>query len=184
MAAFRYLTISPEGTGIVRSFLVVVVLSFISVVRKTTHRFSFLYVSQYHSESSTSKKLLVPNNIFICKKKNEMTTHYKEQEQVIENEHHDQEQEIGKDGDDGVGQCGGGLCGFIHRNRVTTILGFAIIGVALGIGLSTWEPENAEAKNITVQWIGLIGDLFLRALICFVLPVSLVKIKCDVYCAP
>ena len=74
----------------------------------------------------------------------------------------------------GCGVCHGcgGFCGFVDRNRVVTILFFAAIGVAVGVGLSFWDPEDPNDKKVAIQWIGLIGDLFLRALKCFVLPVS------------
>ena len=59
----------------------------------------------------------------------------------------------------------------MDRNRVLNILIFATIGLSIGVGLSFWEPDG-DQKDITIQWIGLVGDLFLRALKCFVLPVS------------
>ncbi len=58
-------------------------------------------------------------------------------------------------------------CGILGHYPVTSILVFAAAGIAAGIGLSHWSPENeADASNkaSALQWIGLIGDLFIRAL--------------------
>ena len=39
-----------------------------------------------------------------------------------------------------------------------------------GYALSLWVPAAGEeaAKKATLQWLGLIGDLFIRLLTCFV----------------
>jgi len=71
---------------------------------------------------------------------------------------------------------GGGCCGFFHNHQVIAILAFAVIGIGAGIGLSFWDPEDSESKKVTIQWIGLIGDLFLRSLKCFVLPLVFVNV--------
>jgi Sodium:dicarboxylate symporter family len=78
----------------------------------------------------------------------------------------------------GCGVCNGcgGFCGWMDRNRLTGILLFAATGLAIGIGLSYWEPEDPETKQKTMLWLGLIGDLFLRALKCFVLPLVFVSV--------
>jgi hypothetical protein len=70
-------------------------------------------------------------------------------------------------------KCGGccGFCAFVDRYRVFTIVAFAAIGLCVGVGLSYWDPTDSESKKVAIQWIGLIGDLFLRALKCAVLPV-------------
>jgi hypothetical protein len=65
-----------------------------------------------------------------------------------------------------------GFCSFANRHKVVTIVTFAAIGVGIGVGLSNWEPTDPASKDIAIQWIGLIGDLFLRVLKCVVLPVS------------
>ena len=53
---------------------------------------------------------------------------------------------------------------------------FAIVGVAIGIGLSTWEPDDPQDKETTVKWLGLIGDMFIRALKAVVLPLVFVNV--------
>jgi len=69
-----------------------------------------------------------------------------------------------------------GFCGIMANYPITAILVFVIVGVAVGVGLSYWEPDNAEDKKILIQWFGLPGDLFIRALKCFVLPLVFVNI--------
>lgn len=69
-----------------------------------------------------------------------------------------------------------GCFGLIRHYQVTGILIFAVIGIGAGIGISSWQPENEDAKDIAVKWIGLVGDLFLRALQCFVLPLVFVNV--------
>ena len=88
---------------------------------------------------------------------------------------HALEEEEEKEVEQGCGVCNGccGFCGFVDRNRVLTILLFAALGVGIGVGLSFWDPEDAVSKEVAIQWIGLVGDLFLRALKCFVLPVRI-----------
>lgn len=70
----------------------------------------------------------------------------------------------------------GGCCGFFHNYPITAILVFVVVGIGLGVGLSYWNPDNAGAKKILIQWIGLVGDLFIRSLKCFVLPLVFVNI--------
>jgi Na+/H+-dicarboxylate symporter len=70
----------------------------------------------------------------------------------------------------------GGCCGFFVNRPILAIFVFVVLGVALGVGLSYWEPENPTDKKITIQWLGLVGDLFIRALKCFVLPLVFVNI--------
>jgi hypothetical protein len=96
---------------------------------------------------------------------------HKYEDEELKHEMEEEEEELAKKG---CGVCGGcyGFCGFVDRNRVITILGFAAIGVGVGVGLSFWDPADPNDKATAIQWIGLIGDLFLRALKCFVLPVS------------
>ena len=67
-------------------------------------------------------------------------------------------------------------CGILGRYPVISVLIFAISGVAVGIGLSTWEPEDPQDKEVTVKWLGLVGDMFIRALKAVVLPLVFVNV--------
>jgi Na+/H+-dicarboxylate symporter len=58
--------------------------------------------------------------------------------------------------------------GILGRYPVLSVVGFAAMGIGIGVGLSFWDPS--EAKSITIQWLGLVGDLFIRALKAVVLP--------------
>ena len=66
-------------------------------------------------------------------------------------------------------------CGVMGRNPVLSILLFAFLGIARGIGLSYWDPED-DSKVKAIKWIGLIGDLFIRSLKCVVLPLVFVNV--------
>jgi Na+/H+-dicarboxylate symporter len=67
-------------------------------------------------------------------------------------------------------------CGILARYPLLSILSFAAVGIALGIGLSAWKPEDPDDKSTLLQWIGLIGDLYIRALKCVVLPLVFVNV--------
>jgi len=69
-------------------------------------------------------------------------------------------------------------CGIMAKYPVTSLLLFVGLGIGIGIGLSLWTPDQDDAlsKKYTLQWIGLIGDLFLRALTAVVLPIVFVNI--------
>lgn len=67
-------------------------------------------------------------------------------------------------------------CGILAKYPVLSVLMFAACGVGVGIGLSTWEPEDPEDKDTTVKWLGLIGDMFIRALKAIVLPLVFVNV--------
>eukprot|EP00980_Cylindrotheca_fusiformis_P025894 scaffold14836_cov134-Cylindrotheca_fusiformis.AAC.6 len=67
-------------------------------------------------------------------------------------------------------------CGILGRYPVTSVLIFAIVGVGIGIGLSTWDPSDANDKEVAVKWIGLIGDMFIRVLKAVVLPLVFVNV--------
>lgn len=67
-------------------------------------------------------------------------------------------------------------CGIMGRYPVLSVLLFAIAGVAIGVGISTWEPEDPEDKEVTVKWLGLVGDMFIRALKAVVLPLVFVNV--------
>lgn len=53
-------------------------------------------------------------------------------------------------------------CGIMGRYPVITLLSFVGAGIGLGIGLSVWQPDDPQAKETCLQWIGLVGVLFLR----------------------
>eukprot|EP00560_Eucampia_antarctica_P009259 CAMPEP_0197828274 /NCGR_PEP_ID=MMETSP1437-20131217/4879_1 /TAXON_ID=49252 ORGANISM="Eucampia antarctica, Strain CCMP1452" /NCGR_SAMPLE_ID=MMETSP1437 /ASSEMBLY_ACC=CAM_ASM_001096 /LENGTH=506 /DNA_ID=CAMNT_0043429443 /DNA_START=166 /DNA_END=1686 /DNA_ORIENTATION=+ len=60
-------------------------------------------------------------------------------------------------------------CGIFGRYPLTSLAVFAILGLSVGIGLSYWETDS-DSKDILIQWLGLLGDLFVRALKCIVIP--------------
>lgn len=61
-------------------------------------------------------------------------------------------------------------CGILGRYPIVSVVSFAAIGAGIGLGLSTWDPENTETKANVLKWIGLVGDLFIRCLKAVVLP--------------
>lgn len=67
-------------------------------------------------------------------------------------------------------------CGILARYPVLSILGFAAIGIGLGMGLSFWEPSDPDTKDTALDWIGLVGDLFIRALKAVILPLVFVNV--------
>jgi Na+/H+-dicarboxylate symporter len=67
-------------------------------------------------------------------------------------------------------------CGILGRYPILSVLLFAGVGLATGIGLSFWEPEDMDKKQKTLKWLGLIGDLFIRSLKCVVLPLVFVNV--------
>jgi len=71
-------------------------------------------------------------------------------------------------------------CGILGRYPVLSVLAFAAAGIGLGLGLSYWEPENPQDKETALKWIGLIGDMFIRALKCVVLPLVFVNVTLSV----
>ncbi len=71
-------------------------------------------------------------------------------------------------------------CGVLGRYPILSVVSFAAVGIGIGIGLSSWEPENAETKENLLKWIGLIGDLFIRALKAVILPLVFVNVAVSV----
>lgn len=61
-------------------------------------------------------------------------------------------------------------CGILGRYPIISVTSFAAIGVAIGVGLSYWEPDDDDQKDTVLKWIGLVGDLFIRCLKAVVLP--------------
>jgi Na+/H+-dicarboxylate symporter len=71
-------------------------------------------------------------------------------------------------------------CGILGRNPIISVVSFAAVGVGVGIGLSFWEPDDQDTKDILLKWIGLLGDLFIRALKAVVLPLVFVNVVVSV----
>ena len=69
-----------------------------------------------------------------------------------------------------------GGCGPMKKYPVLTVIFFAAVGIGIGVGLSFWTPDDPNAKYVTLQWLGLIGDMFIRALKCVVLPLVFVNV--------
>jgi Na+/H+-dicarboxylate symporter len=69
-----------------------------------------------------------------------------------------------------------GACGFFTNYPMAAIFVFMVLGISLGVGLSYWVPEDPTDKAVAIQWIGLVGDLYIRAIKCFVLPLVFVNI--------
>jgi len=67
-------------------------------------------------------------------------------------------------------------CGPMKNYPLLSVVCFAAVGLGIGIGLSFWEPDNADTKETTLKWIGLVGDLFIRALKCVILPLVFINV--------
>ena len=76
--------------------------------------------------------------------------------------------------------CCTSFCGVMDDHFLAFVLGSAAIGMGIGIGLSFWNPEDYSDKATAILWIGLIGDLFIRALKCIVVPLVFVSIAVSV----
>lgn len=68
-------------------------------------------------------------------------------------------------------------CGILGRYPIISILSFAVVGICIGVGLAAWDPEDTETKEIVVQWLGLVGDLFIRSLKCIILPLVFINVS-------
>ena len=77
-------------------------------------------------------------------------------------------------------QAGGIGCGPLAKYPILSVVGFAVVGIALGIGLGAWEPDNADVKVNVLKWIGLLGDLFIRALKAVILPLVFCNVAVSV----
>ena len=89
----------------------------------------------------------------------------------------------GSDADDASPKkksCCTGFCGFMDDHFLAFVIGSAAIGMGIGIGLSFWNPEDYADKATAILWIGLLGDLFIRALKCIILPLVFVSIAVSV----
>jgi len=71
-------------------------------------------------------------------------------------------------------------CGILGKYPILSVVCFAACGVGLGIGLAVWEPDNPTTKSVTLRWIGLLGDMFIRALKAIVLPLVFVNVLVSV----
>mmetsp|Transcript_17210 Transcript_17210/g.41800 ORF Transcript_17210/g.41800 Transcript_17210/m.41800 type:complete len:646 (+) Transcript_17210:159-2096(+) len=67
-------------------------------------------------------------------------------------------------------------CGVFGRYPLITLLVFVALGIGIGIGLAQWQPDDPETKAVALKWIGLFGDMFLRALKAIVLPIVFVNV--------
>ena len=76
--------------------------------------------------------------------------------------------------------CSSSFCNFYNNHQLAFVIWGAIIGIGLGIGLSFWQPENSDAKETALLWIGLLGQMFLRALKCVILPLVFCSITISV----
>ena len=66
-------------------------------------------------------------------------------------------------------------CGILGKFPVLSVLLFAAVGIGAGIGLSYWEPENMENKDVLLKWLGLIGDLFVSKIVNIVVSIVMVS---------
>ena len=87
-----------------------------------------------------------------------------------------EEEGVGDDDEGGTAGCCGKLCRVMDKYPIPFVLAGAALGFGIGIGLSTWHPEDPQTKETVILWIGLLGDLFIRALKCIVLPLVFVSI--------
>eukprot|EP00934_Nitzschia_sp_Nitz4_P005054 Nitzschia sp. Nitz4//scaffold539_size5834//2416//4052//NITZ4_009200-RA/size5834-augustus-gene-0.14-mRNA-1//1//CDS//3329554135//5044//frame0 len=71
-------------------------------------------------------------------------------------------------------------CGILGRNPILAVIAFASMGIGVGIGFSSWEPDDPETKEIVLTWVGLFGDLFIRVLKAAVLPLVFVNVVISV----
>lgn len=71
-------------------------------------------------------------------------------------------------------------CGILGRYPILSVVSFAAVGVGLGVLLSEWNPEDDDVKDIVLTWIGLFGDLFIRALKAVILPLVFVNVAVSV----
>jgi hypothetical protein len=56
-------------------------------------------------------------------------------------------------------------CGVLGRYPIISLITFVLTGILLGIGISYWRPTDEDGQNskaVALQWIGLVGDMFLR----------------------
>ena len=76
--------------------------------------------------------------------------------------------------------CCNKFWGVLDEYPLTFIIGGALIGMGIGVGLVYWKPAVPADKATAILWIGLLGELFIRALKCIVLPLVFVSIAVSV----
>jgi Na+/H+-dicarboxylate symporter len=99
-------------------------------------------------------------------------------EQKGEDNNHLDRQGGGEEEEDGKQQTSKLGCGIMGRYPIISLLLFVFSGIGSGIGLSMWNPDenDSTSKEVALQWIGLVGDLFLRCLKAIVLPIVFVNV--------
>jgi len=112
---------------------------------------------------------------YSCRLNNSLLSHEDDlHEYVHDEEAANGEEEVSKK------TCGSSFCQFYNNHQLGFVIWGAILGVALGIGLAYWKPENQDAKDTVLLWVGLLGQLFLRALKCVILPMVFCSITISV----
>jgi len=91
-----------------------------------------------------------------------------------------EEEGVGNEDESGSSGCCGKLCQVMDKYPIPFVVAGAALGFGLGIGLSMWNPDDPQSKKTAILWIGLLGDLFIRALKCIVLPLVFVSIAVSV----
>ena len=91
-------------------------------------------------------------------------------------------EEDGEVEEDGSAGCCGRMCQIMSKYPISFVLAGAAIGIGTGIGLSMWHPDDPQVKSTVLLWVGLLGDLFIRALKCIVLPLVFVSIAVSGKC--
>eukprot|EP00804_Cyclotella_cryptica_P007304 CCRYP_002543-RB/>CCRYP_002543-RB protein AED:0.06 eAED:0.06 QI:169/1/1/1/0/0/2/396/529 len=84
------------------------------------------------------------------------------------------------DNSDNEKKCCSSFCAYYAKHDLLFVLLGAGTGVAIGVGIYYWNPADPETKNTVLLWVGLLGDLFLRALKCVILPLIFVSIAISV----
>lgn len=76
--------------------------------------------------------------------------------------------------------CQSKFCKVYSEHQLAFVISGAVTGICLGVGLSYWQPEDPTAKETALLWIGLLGNLFIRALKCVILPLVFCSITISV----
>ena len=73
-------------------------------------------------------------------------------------------------GDSTVKSCGSSFSKYYCDHQLGFVVLGATLGIILGVALASWTPEIQNVKDTALLWIGLFGQLFIRALRCVILP--------------